>query len=195
MPTIQNKRGTSSGLSSANPLLLDGEIIIESDTNKLKVGNGVYYWNELNYLNANTSGINIVNSSGNFTSLTLNGTVVSVSGHTHTSSNITNFNSSVSGLLPVGTANYLSKFGTGGSGLSNSLIFDNETNIGIGTTIPSGRLHIDNTSSNVGILLSNGGNVIRTFIGVGNSDTLPFLASTNNIQLASGNNGDRKSVV
>jgi hypothetical protein len=101
MPTIQNKRGTSSGLSSANPLLLDGEIIIESDTNKLKVGNGVYYWNELNYLNANTSGINIVNSSGNFTSLTLNGTTVSVSGHTHTSSNITDFNTSVSGLLPT----------------------------------------------------------------------------------------------
>jgi hypothetical protein len=40
--------------------------------------------------------------SGNFTqSLQLNGTGVSVSGHTHTSSNITDFNSSVSGLLPV----------------------------------------------------------------------------------------------
>ncbi|NDC95950.1 hypothetical protein EB077_11645, partial [bacterium] len=40
--------------------------------------------------------------SGNFTqTLQINGTGVSISGHTHTSSNITDFNTSVSGLLPV----------------------------------------------------------------------------------------------
>ena len=53
---------------------------------------------------------NIVYTSGNqtisgvktFSDLPfVNGTGVSISGHTHTSSNITNFNSSVSGLLPV----------------------------------------------------------------------------------------------
>ena len=77
--------------------------------------------------------------------LNVNGTGVSISGHTHTASNITNFNSSVSGLLPVGTTNYLSKFGTGGSGLSNSLVFDNGTNVGIGTTTPSGQLHVIGT--------------------------------------------------
>lgn len=48
-----------------------------------------------------TSGLWLASSSGNFTSLSLNGTGVSVSGHTHTSSLITDFNSSVSGLLPV----------------------------------------------------------------------------------------------
>jgi hypothetical protein len=37
--------------------------------------------------------------------------------------------------------------------------------------------------------LSNPGNVVKTHIGVGNSDTVPFLASINDIQLASGNNG------
>lgn len=42
----------------------------------------------------------IIAASGNFTSsLQVNGTGVSISGHTHTSSEITNFNSSVSGLL------------------------------------------------------------------------------------------------
>jgi hypothetical protein len=40
-------------------------------------------------------------TSGNFTSLSVNNTGVSLSGHTHTSSNITDFNSSVSGILPV----------------------------------------------------------------------------------------------
>jgi hypothetical protein len=43
----------------------------------------------------------VPSSSGNFTTLNINGTGVSVSGHTHTSSDITDFNSSVSGLLPV----------------------------------------------------------------------------------------------
>jgi hypothetical protein len=47
---------------------------------------------------------NIIASSGNFlTGLTVNSTGVSLSGHTHTSSNITDFNSSVSGLLPSNT--------------------------------------------------------------------------------------------
>jgi hypothetical protein len=39
--------------------------------------------------------------SGNFTSLKVNNVDVSANGHTHTSSNITDFNSSVSGLIPV----------------------------------------------------------------------------------------------
>ena len=48
----------------------------------------------------NTSG-NIIANSGNFTTLIVNGSGVSMGGHTHSSSDITNFNSSVSGLLPV----------------------------------------------------------------------------------------------
>jgi hypothetical protein len=41
-----------------------------------------------------------------------------------------------------GTTNYLSKF-TGGSILANSLIFDNGTNVGIGTTSPAANLHVN----------------------------------------------------
>ena len=52
-------------------------------------------------VNTNVSGL-LSATSGNFiNSLQLNGTGVSISGHTHTVSNITDFNSSVSGLLPV----------------------------------------------------------------------------------------------
>ena len=54
---------------------------------------------------ANLSGATFTGSisgpSGNFTSLKVNNVDVSANGHTHTSSNITDFNSSVSGLLPV----------------------------------------------------------------------------------------------
>ncbi len=47
------------------------------------------------------SGLWLASSSGNFSTLLVNGTGVSVTGHSHTSSNITDFNSSVSGLLPI----------------------------------------------------------------------------------------------
>jgi hypothetical protein len=132
---------------------------------------------------ANLSGATFTGSisgpSGNFTSLKVNNVDVSANGHTHTSSNITNFNSSVSGLLPVGTANYLSKFGTGGSGLSNSLIFDNGTNVGIGTTNPTARLHVV------------GSGVFSSGIIVGDSSTNSYIygpinPSTNNIRFNNG---------
>jgi len=56
---------------------------------------------DLNNNNINGTGNIDINGSGDFTYLSVNNTSVSLSGHTHTSSNITDFNSSVSGLLPV----------------------------------------------------------------------------------------------
>ena len=81
-----------------------------------------------------THQLNVVGT-GNFSQgLLINGSGVSITGHTHTISNISNFNSGVSGLLPTGTVNYIPKFGTGGSGLNNSSIFDNGTSVGISTS-------------------------------------------------------------
>jgi len=156
----------------------------------------------------------IVSVSGN---ITINGTGVSVSGHTHTSSDITNFNSSVSGLLtpyqltltnPVtgtGTTSYLTKW-ISSSGLGNSLIFDNGTGVGIGNSSPNGRLHVNGTGlfdgrlsisptsavaspssvlhvsgsvTNNASLMISGPTVTRSYFGIGNSDTIPFLASLN----------------
>lgn len=94
----------------------------------------------------------VPSSSGNFSALLINGTGVSVSGHTHTTSDITNFNSSVSGLLPTnlitgtGTTNYISKW-TGSTSQGNSIIFDNGTNVGIGTASPAAPLHIFNPTT------------------------------------------------
>jgi trimeric autotransporter adhesin len=48
-----------------------------------------------------TGAVSIPSGTGNFSTLTVNSTAVSLSGHTHTSSNITDFNSAVSGLLGV----------------------------------------------------------------------------------------------
>ena len=52
-----------------------------------------------NFVNGLTSNGLINSTSGNFTNLAVNNIGVSLSGHTHSSSDITNFNSSVSGLV------------------------------------------------------------------------------------------------
>jgi len=80
----------------------------------------------------------------------------SVVGHSHTSNDITNFNSSVSGLLTpyqlvltnpvtgVGSSGYLSRW-TSSSNISSGIIFDNGTNVGIGTTTPTAQLQVVGT--------------------------------------------------
>ena len=95
----------------------------------------------------------VPSSSGNFTTLQLNGTTVSVSGHTHTSSDITNFNSSVSGLLPVTNI-------TAGSGISVSASSGNYTiNVDIidcGEVLapPNAPTALSVTSANASLVLS-----------------------------------------
>jgi len=46
-----------------------------------------------------------------------------------------------------GTANYIAKFTATGNTIGNSLIYDNGTNVGIGTTSPSTKLHIGGVGS------------------------------------------------
>jgi hypothetical protein len=55
MPTIvngivQNRRETAATFTSGNPVLYAGEIAVETDTLKLKVGDGSTAWNSLTYL-------------------------------------------------------------------------------------------------------------------------------------------------
>lgn len=50
MPTqIQFRRGTAASWTSANPVLAEGELGLETDSGFFKVGNGVTAWNSLNY--------------------------------------------------------------------------------------------------------------------------------------------------
>ena len=46
---IQLRRGLSSSWTFENPVLSSGEIGLETDTNKLKIGDGITLWNSLNY--------------------------------------------------------------------------------------------------------------------------------------------------
>jgi hypothetical protein len=48
---IQVRRGTAAQWTSTNPTLAAGELGFETDTNKIKCGNGSTAWNSLAYLN------------------------------------------------------------------------------------------------------------------------------------------------
>lgn len=49
MPTIKNRRATKAQWTLLNSVLAAGEIGLEIDTNKFKIGNGLSTWNALNY--------------------------------------------------------------------------------------------------------------------------------------------------
>lgn len=46
---IQFRRGSASEWASSNPVLAHGEIALELDTDRIKVGNGVDAWNDRPY--------------------------------------------------------------------------------------------------------------------------------------------------
>lgn len=46
---IRQKYDTAENWSKNNPILLAGEIGIESNTNMIKIGNGTSHWNDLTY--------------------------------------------------------------------------------------------------------------------------------------------------
>jgi hypothetical protein len=46
---IQFRRGTAAEWTAANPVLAAGELGIELDTNKYKIGDGATVWNSLDY--------------------------------------------------------------------------------------------------------------------------------------------------
>lgn len=51
---IQQRRDTAANWTSVNPVLADGEVGIEQDTDgvtrSMKIGNGINTWNELPYI-------------------------------------------------------------------------------------------------------------------------------------------------
>ena len=53
---IQVRNGTASEWTSANPVLMQGEIGLELDTNKWKIGNGSSAWNSLAYVTQGIQG-------------------------------------------------------------------------------------------------------------------------------------------
>lgn len=46
---LQLRHDTSTNWTAANPILLAGELAIELDTNRMKIGNGIQNWASLPY--------------------------------------------------------------------------------------------------------------------------------------------------
>jgi hypothetical protein len=98
---IQVRRGTTSEWSSANPVLSAGEWGLDTTTKRYKIGDGVTAWNSLSYASILPNSNDLVGTSGvgiNFSATT--GTPITVSVTGIQSSQVNNFNTSVSGLLP-----------------------------------------------------------------------------------------------
>jgi hypothetical protein len=99
---IQIRRGTASEWSSVNPTLSAGEWGYDTVTKRYKLGDGLTAWNSLLYSSIRPSSDDIVGVSGIGISFSANsGVPVTISVTGISSSQVNNFNSSVSGLLPV----------------------------------------------------------------------------------------------
>lgn len=79
-----------------------------------------------------------------------------------------------------GTTNYVSKF-TGSTSLGNSQIFDNGTNVGIGTTSPTSKLDIAGSGDVIGTIRTNNSNGVALFTTIndlGNTTEIGTWGST-----------------
>ena len=90
--------------------------------------------------------------------------------------------SATSGITGAGTANYLAKW-SGTSAITNSQIFDNGTNVGIGTASPLYLTHIVNNGGNAFLGISNQGSAdgnrqLRIGFGGNGSHTYASIQGT-----------------
>lgn len=77
---IQLRRDTAANWTSANPTLAAGELGLETDTAKYKIGNGSTAWNSLSYssLPSNAIDANLVNAKGDLLVGTADNTIARV---------------------------------------------------------------------------------------------------------------------
>lgn len=185
---IQVRRGSQSDWIAQNPILSEGEFGFETDTNRLKIGNGYSNWKNLEYIGSAENYIKIKNQTG----YALNkGQAVYISGFDSNSSSPTvelyiangqtseqKFAGLVSSYIPNGESGSIITFGilsgidTTGS-ISNIALGDENWSNGDILYVSSydyGKLTINKPSKNiilVGIILysnNTGSILVRSFI-------------------------------
>jgi hypothetical protein len=74
---IQFRRGTAAQWTSSNPTLLAGELGLETDTNKYKIGDGTTAWTSLTYSSLPSTALDaqIINAKGDLLVGTANDTI------------------------------------------------------------------------------------------------------------------------
>jgi hypothetical protein len=161
---IQVRRGTASEWRVANSTLSAGEWGFETDTKRYKIGDGLTSWNSLAYSSILPSSNDLTGVSGIGVSFTSNsGIPVRIAVTGIGSSQVTDFNSSVSGLLPVkslvaGTNISVTPTGDKGFVISSEGLDTNAVKDVVGSTISgvSGvAVSYNNTSKVVTVSLSD----------------------------------------
>lgn len=163
---IQIRRGTAAQWTSADPTLADGEFGLETDTNKLKCGDGSTAWTSLDYISGGTDGV--------YTTTVIIDTTTAFDGSQKGAFNIYRFNKTTAQTVEIDPTDYS----------TDDVIFIERGELGgtVEITAPSGVTHsgvrdvenryfINDTNSLVGARkLSTGkmeifGNLTRGYTG------------------------------
>jgi hypothetical protein len=175
---IQIRRGTAAQWTSANPTLASGEQGFETDTNKMKVGNGSTAWNSLPYITADgditgvTAGTGI---SGGGTSGTVTVSIdTSVTADLTTAQTLTNktlttpvistISNSGTVTLPTGSVTLASLTGT--ETFTNKTLTDAKINLGF-----------DAETASYTAVLANNSQVVTMSVSSANTFSIPTNAS------------------
>jgi len=208
---IQIRRGTASQWTSTNPLLAQGEMGFETDTLKVKYGDGVTYWNSLSYYSSGavtsvTGTAPIVSSGGLTPAISIPAASTSVGGYL-TSTDWNTFNNkgygTVTSVSGTGTVNGLTLTGTvtasgsltlGGtlSGIANSALTNSSITINGSSVSLGGSATITATASaalTIGSGLSGTSYNGSTAVTIANTGVLSFSGGTTGLTPATATTG------
>lgn len=153
---IQMRRDTQTNWSFNNPILAEGEMGLETGTDRWKIGNGILAWNDLSYANSIFSGPSVISDDGSGTALRITQTGSGNAFLVEDSSN------------PDATP----------------FIITGDGNIGIGTQNPNvlldvnGNTVISDNSSNAALKIVQDGSGPALYIEDISGDTSPFVVNS-----------------
>jgi hypothetical protein len=194
---LQNRRDTAANWTSNNPTLAAGEIGYETDTGKLKIGNGSTAWTSLGYtqngtVTSITAGTGL--SGGTITStgtIAIDSTVVTLSGgqtltnKTLTTPVISSITNTGTLTLPTSTDTLVGRATT--DTLSNKILLAPEERTTVSATAATGTINFDAVTQGVLYYTSNAsgnwtfnvrgnsGTTLNSILAVGDAITVAFL--------------------
>lgn len=163
---IQLRRGTASQWTSANSILNSGEIGVETDTGKFKIGNGSTAWSSLSYSGDVTLTGTQTLTNKTLASPTFTGTV---SGITKTMVGLGNVDNTSDASKPVSTATQTAlnlKADLSGPTFTGTVVLPSTTSIGNVSSTELG--YLDGVTSNIQTQLDSkvpGANEIMVIMG------------------------------
>jgi hypothetical protein len=176
---IQIRRGSTSDWFNTNPTLSAGEWGLDTTTKRYKIGDGITAWNSLAYASILPNSNDLVGNSGiGITFASVTGIPVTVSVTGIQSSQVNNFNSSVSGLLPsfTGISGVNVSFNSGTNSYTVQLV---DPIVDVGDIVG----FVDAVNDRVDDLLVAGSNIQLSYLDQGD-DTSTLTIDVTGVSLA-----------